>query len=136
MSDPDSAHIRHCLEACDFVVLQEIFPSETSKYADVLLPGVTFAEKTGTFTNTERRIQMVHQAIEPLGEARDDWAIIADLAQRILALGPRRPIGGTHADWSYASTSDIMNEINALTPSYAGRHARSTWRTASACIGR
>jgi predicted molibdopterin-dependent oxidoreductase YjgC len=120
MSDPNSAHIRECMEACDFVVLQEIFPSETSKYADVLLPGVTFAEKTGTFTNTERRIQMVHQAIEPSGEARDDWAIIADLAQRIIALGPRRPIGGSYADWSYASTADIMNEINALTPSYAG----------------
>ena len=120
MSDPDSAHIRECMEACDFVVLQEIFPSETSKYADVLLPGVTFAEKTGTFTNTERRIQMVHQAIETTSEARDDWAIIADLAQRLIALGPRRPIDGTHAAWSYASTSDIMNEINALTPSYAG----------------
>jgi predicted molibdopterin-dependent oxidoreductase YjgC len=120
MSDPNSAHIRECMEACDFVVLQEIFPSATSKYADVLLPGVTFAEKTGTFTNTERRIQMVHKAIEPAGEARDDWAIIADLAQRIIALGPRKPIGGTHADWSYASTSDIMSEINALTPSYAG----------------
>jgi predicted molibdopterin-dependent oxidoreductase YjgC len=122
MSDPNSAHIRECLEACDFMVLQEIFPSETSKFADVLLPGVSFAEKTGTFTNTERRIQMVHKAIEtddPEG-ARDDWAIIADLAQRISALGPRRPSDGTHANWSYASTSDIMNEINALTPSYAG----------------
>ena len=62
MSDPNSAHIRECMDACDFVVLQEIFPSETSKYADVLLPGVTFAEKTGTFTNTERRIQMVPQS--------------------------------------------------------------------------
>ena len=120
MSDPDSKHIRECMEACDFVVLQEIFPSETSKYADVLLPGVTFAEKTGTFTNTERRIQMCHKAIETEGEAREDWSITADLAQRIIALGPRKPIGGTHADWSYASTSDIMTEINALTPSYAG----------------
>jgi predicted molibdopterin-dependent oxidoreductase YjgC len=120
MSDPNSAHIRECLEACDFLVLQEIFPSETSKFADVLLPGVSFAEKTGTFTNTERRIQMVRKAIETTSEARDDWAIIADLAQRIIALGPRQPIGGTHATWSYTSTSDIMSEINALTPSYAG----------------
>jgi formate dehydrogenase major subunit/formate dehydrogenase alpha subunit len=120
MSDPNSAHIRECMEACDFVVLQEIFPSETSKYADVLLPGVSFAEKTGTFTNTERRIQMVHKAIETTSDAREDWTIIADLAQRIIALGPRKPIGGSHADWSYASTSDIMDEINALTPSYAG----------------
>jgi formate dehydrogenase major subunit/formate dehydrogenase alpha subunit len=120
MSDPNSAHIRECLEACDFIVLQEIFPSETSKYADVLLPGVSFAEKTGTFTNTERRIQMCRKAIETTSEAREDWAITADLARRVIALGPRKPIGGSHADWSYASTSDIMIEINALTPSYAG----------------
>lgn len=120
MSDPNSKHIRECLEACDFIVLQEIFPSETSKYADVLLPGVTFAEKTGTFTNTERRVQMCRQAIEPVGEARNDWAITMELAKRVIALGTRKPIGGTQADWNYASTSDILTEINALTPSYAG----------------
>jgi formate dehydrogenase major subunit/formate dehydrogenase alpha subunit len=120
MSDPNSKHIRECLEACDFIVLQEIFPSETSQYADVLLPGVTFAEKTGTFTNTERRVQMVRKAIDTTSEAREDWTIIADLAQHIIALGSRQPSGGTHAAWSYASTSDIMTEINALTPSYAG----------------
>ena len=84
MSDPDTKHIRHCLEAADFIVLQEIFPTETSQYADVLLPGVTFAEKTGTFTNTERRVQMVRPAITPIGEARQDWAIIAEIARRIL----------------------------------------------------
>ncbi len=120
MSDPHSAHIRECLEACDFLVLQEIFPSETSKYADVLLPGVSFAEKTGTFTNTERRVQMCHRAIDPTGEAREDWKIIVDLAQRVIALGKRNSLEGPHADWSYTSTSDIMTEINALTPSYAG----------------
>ena len=63
MSDPDTNHIRKALETCDFVVLQEIFPSETAPYADVLLPGASFAEKDGTFTNTERRIQLVHKAI-------------------------------------------------------------------------
>lgn len=120
MSDPHSAHIRECLAACDFIALQEIFPSETSKYADVLLPGVSFAEKSGTFTNTERRIQLVRKAIETTSEAREDWRIIAELAQRIIALEPRKPIGGPQADWSYASPSDIMAEINALTPSYAG----------------
>jgi formate dehydrogenase major subunit/formate dehydrogenase alpha subunit len=120
MSDPNSAHIRECLETCDFIVLQEIFPSETSKYADVLLPGVSFAEKTGTFTNTERRIQMCRKAIEPSGDARDDWRIIADLAKRVLAEGSRQIEGGTHSAWNYGSTSDIMAEINALTPSYAG----------------
>ena len=120
MSDPDSKHIRHCFEKCDFVVLQEIFPSETSKYADVLLPGVSFAEKTGTFTNTERRIQMCHQAIEPLGEARDDWRITADLAKKILEGGGRTVNGGVHAGWDYANTAEIMKEIASLTPSYAG----------------
>jgi predicted molibdopterin-dependent oxidoreductase YjgC len=88
MSDPDSRHIRHCLSECDFIVLQEIFPSETSPYADVLLPGVTFAEKDGTFTNTERRIQKVRKAVQSPGEARDDWWIITELARRIC---PREP---------------------------------------------
>ncbi|RPI22028.1 MAG: formate dehydrogenase subunit alpha, partial [Chloroflexota bacterium] len=120
MSDPDSTHIRHCMEVCDFVVLQEIFPSETSVYADVLLPGISFAEKTGTFTNTERRIQMVRKAIEPSGESRDDWVIIADLARRILAEGDRKVQGGACSGWDYTSTAQIMAEIGALTPSYAG----------------
>ncbi len=127
MSDPDTKHIRHCLEAVDFVVLQEIFPTETSHYADVLLPGVTFVEKTGTFTNTERRVQMVHQAIEPLGESRQDWEIIRDIAVRILADGRRitkldlqNTQTGLWSGWDYHSPTEIMTEINALTPSYAG----------------
>ena len=126
VSDPDSAHIRHCLEEIDLLILQEIFPSETSKFADILLPGVSFAEKTGTFTNTERRVQMVHQAIEPVGEARPDWEITADLAKRILALGGRdllaeAPLKG----WDYADTNEIMSEINQIAPSYSGvTHAR------------
>ncbi len=125
MSDPDSAHIRHCLETCEFIVLQEIFPSETAKYADVLLPGVSFAEKTGTFTNTERRIQMVRKAIEPLGEARTDWWIIADLARRVLAEGARKVSMAPFSGWNYTDSSQVMDEIAALTPSYAGvSHAR------------
>ncbi len=125
MSDPDSAHIRHCLEKCEFIVLQEIFPSETSRYADVLLPGVSFAEKTGTFTNTERRIQMVRQAIEPLGEARPDWRIICDLAQRVLATGERKVSQARFSGWHYTEPSQVMDEIVELTPSYAGvSHAR------------
>ncbi len=125
MSDPDSNHIRHCLEACDFIVLQEIFPSETSPYADVLLPGASFAEKTGTFTNTERRVQMVRKAIQPPGEARPDWWIISELARLTLAQGGRQVGDGSHAGWSYSGTHQIMGEIAALTPSYAGiSHAR------------
>jgi predicted molibdopterin-dependent oxidoreductase YjgC len=126
MSDPDTKHIRHCLEQIDFLLLQEIFPSETSVYADVLLPGVTFAEKTGTFTNTERRVQMVRQAIPTQGDARDDWWIISQIAKRILArtserVRPDAPYSG----WHYADQSAIMSEINAVTPSYGGiTHAR------------
>jgi formate dehydrogenase alpha subunit len=120
MSDPDSNHIRHCMDVCDFIVLQEIFPSETEPYADVLLPGVSFAEKTGTFTNTERRVQMVRKAIEPLGDAKADWQITADIAKRILEQGGREVEGGTQSGWDYSSTTDIMAEIAALAPSYAG----------------
>jgi formate dehydrogenase major subunit/formate dehydrogenase alpha subunit len=120
MSDPDSNHIRLCLEACDFIVLQEIFPSETAPYADVLLPGASFAEKTGTFTNTERRVQMVHKAVEPIGEARADWRIITELSRRILENGERKVNGGEYSGWDYKSASQIMDEIAALTPIYAG----------------
>jgi formate dehydrogenase major subunit/formate dehydrogenase alpha subunit len=120
MSDPDTNHIRHCLEECDFIVLQEIFPTETAPYADVLLPGVSFAEKNGTFTNTERRIQLVRKAIEPEGEAREDWVIIADLAKRVLSNGSRQVEGGSWSGWDYNSPAEIMSEIAALTPSYAG----------------
>lgn len=120
MSDPDTSHIRHCLEACEFVVLQEIFPSETAPYADVLLPGASFAEKRGTFTNTERRIQMVRKAVEPPGEARQDWVVLQAVAQRILASGSRKPEKGSHASWDYMDTADIMAEIAALAPSYSG----------------
>jgi formate dehydrogenase major subunit/formate dehydrogenase alpha subunit len=119
-TDPDINHVRHCLESCEFVLLQEIFPSETSPYVDVLLPGACFAEKTGSCTNTERRLQMVRKAVEPPGEAREDWRIICDLAKRVLAEGKRKVDGGTHAGWDYANTAQIMAEIAALTPSYAG----------------
>lgn len=120
MSDPDSTHIRHCLESCDFILLQEIFPSETSAYADVLLPGVSFAEKAGTFTNTERRIQMVHKAIEPLGNSREDWWIISELSKRTLSRGKRKVEIAPHSGWNYTGPEQIMDEIAALTPSYAG----------------
>ncbi len=125
MSDPDTNHIRHCLEAADFILLQDIFPTETASYADILLPGVSFAEKTGTFTNTERRVQMVHKAIEPLGDARPDWWITAEIAKKILESGGRQIESAPFAGWDYPDTSAIMAEINAVTPSYAGiTHAR------------
>lgn len=137
MSDPDSRHIRKCMQNCEFVLLQEIFPSETSSYADVLLPGVSFAEKSGTFTNTERRVQLVRQAIDPLGDAKPDWWITKELAMHIIKLQGRliqsvagnekgsSSSGAYFGDWEYDSTERIMAEISALTPSYAGvNHAR------------
>jgi formate dehydrogenase major subunit/formate dehydrogenase alpha subunit len=125
MSDPDSHHIRRCLSACEFILLQEIFPSETAPYADVLLPGSSFAEKSGSFTNTERRVQKVRKAVEPPGEALPDWQITSALARRILEHGPRRPAQAPYAGWEYPDTDAIMQEIAALTPSYTGvSHAR------------
>ncbi len=124
MTDPDVNHAQRCMTACDFIVLQEIFPTETAAMADVLLPGVTWAEKTGTFTNTDRHIQLVRQAIDTAGDARPDWIIIADLARRILEREGRMPVG-RQAAWQYAAPSEIMDEIAALTPIYGGiRHER------------
>jgi formate dehydrogenase major subunit/formate dehydrogenase alpha subunit len=120
MSDPDTNHIRRCMDECEFTVLQDIFPTETAPYADVLLPAVSFAEKSGTFTNTERRIQLVRKAIEPEGEAWEDWRIISSLAKRLLADGKRTVNAARYAGWDYASPKEIMQEIAALTPSYAG----------------
>lgn len=126
MSDPDTNHIRKCLSAVDFLVLQEIFPSETAAYADVLLPGVSFAEKTGTFTNTERRVQMVRQAIPTQGDAKPDWWITSQIAKRLMnRISERVQKEAPYAGWEYKSTSEIMSEINAVTPSYGGiTHAR------------
>ncbi len=120
MSDPNSSHVRHMLNTCELIILQEIFPSETAPYADILLPGVSFAEKTGTFTNTERRIQMVRKAIAPIGEAREDWRIIKDLAKKIIEAGMQIDENASLANWDYQNTSEIMEEIASLTPSYAG----------------
>lgn len=120
MSDPDTSHVRKALETCDLVVLQEIFPSETAPYADVLLPGASFAEKDGTFTNTERRVQLVHKAIESPGIARPDWWIVSELAKKILKKGKRQVGEAAYSGWDYQNTAEIMDEIAALTPIYAG----------------
>ena len=119
LTDPDSAHVRECLAAAEFVVLHEIFPSATSEFADVLLPGTTFAERDGTFTNTERRVQLVRQAIPPVGESRPEWQVLAELGQRCLTRQGRTPRGPA-AGYDYASPGQIMDEIGMLTPSYGG----------------
>ncbi|MFZ5821666.1 MAG: molybdopterin-dependent oxidoreductase [Chloroflexota bacterium] len=116
----EGARARQGLEACEFVVLQEIMPSEASRYADVILPGVSFAEKGGTFTSAERRIQLVEQAIQPLGEARADWQVIADLARLIAQGRGRKPAKAPFSAWKYAGPEKVMQEIAALTPLYSG----------------
>ncbi len=120
MTDPDINHVRECLQSLDLLVVQEIFMSETAELADVVLPGTSFAEKDGTFTNTERRVQRVRKAIEPLGQARPDWQIICDLAKRVEARLGRDKSGATFGGWDYAHPSEVMTEINALAPIYGG----------------
>jgi formate dehydrogenase major subunit/formate dehydrogenase alpha subunit len=120
-SDPDLNHVRYSLQQTEFVVAQEIFFTETGHFADVIFPAASFAEKEGTFTNTERRVQRVHQAVASSGEARPDSWIVAELAKRMVALGAVSPRqDAPQSGWSYSSSADIMAEINQLTPSYAG----------------
>lgn len=120
MSDPNTHHVRICLENCGFIVLQEIFPSETSEYADILLPGVSFAEKDGTITNTERRVQLSNRAIKPQGNARPDWEITAEIAKRVIAIGGREILPYPYSGWNYENPGKVMDEIATLTPSYSG----------------
>ncbi len=110
--------VRRSLNSCEFVVLCEVLPSEISRYADVLLPGVTFAETTGTFTSTERRIQLVRQAIPPQGESRPVWKILSDVACHVQPPRSRHLGDGECECWKYENTSQIMQEIARLTPLY------------------
>jgi formate dehydrogenase major subunit/formate dehydrogenase alpha subunit len=120
-SDPDLNHVRQALTKTEFFVLQEIFPSETAQYADVILPAASFAEKEGTFTNTERRIQRVRKAVPAPGQAQLDSWIVTQLAKRMIALGAAHPAADApHAGWDYPAPPAVMDEINALTPIYAG----------------
>jgi predicted molibdopterin-dependent oxidoreductase YjgC len=112
--------VRRSLNSCEFVVLCEVLPSEISRYADVLLPCVTFAETAGTFTSTEHRIQLVRQAVPPQGEARPAWKILSDLACHIRPQRHRHLGDGEHECWTYENTAQIMQEIASLTPLYAG----------------
>ncbi len=119
VSDPDINHVRHALEHCEFLVVQDIFPTETALLADVVLPGTTYVEKDGTFTGTDRRIQQIRQAVEPLGDAREDWRIICDVAKRMN--GSRvSNLESPFAGWDYDSPAEVMDEIAALTPIYGG----------------
>jgi formate dehydrogenase alpha subunit len=109
LSDPDLNHAEHCLRSMDFLVVQDLFLTETAALADVVLPGISWAEKLGTFTNSERRVQFGRPAVPAPGDARADWWIIGEIARRM-----------GYDGLTYESPREIMDEINRLTPIYGG----------------
>ena len=109
LSDPDQGHARAVLENMELLVVQDIFLTETAALADIVLPAACFAEKEGTFTNTERRVQRVRKAVEPPGEARADWEIICSIALR-----------SGYRGMSYSDPAEVMSEIAGITPIYGG----------------
>ena len=108
VSDPNLNHVRQALEKVDFLCVQDIFLTETAQMAHVVLPAASFAEKDGTFTNTDRRVQRVRKALDPPGQARQDWEILCDLSTRMGY--PMR----------YSGPAEIMDEIARVTPIYGG----------------
>ena len=108
ISDPNSNKVRKALAALDFLVVQDIFLTETAEFADVILPASSYFEKTGTYTNTDRRVQVGHPVLDSPGEARQDWEIICDVAKRV---GLEMP---------YQGPDEVFEEFASLTDSYAG----------------
>jgi len=108
ISDPDLSHVEASLKHLDFLVVQDIFLTETARLADVVLPSACFVEKDGTFSNTERRVQRIRKALAPPGEAKSDWEIIAAISNRM------------GYAMNYSSAQEIMEEISRMTPSYGG----------------
>jgi formate dehydrogenase alpha subunit len=109
LSDPDINQVKKALENLEFLVVQDIFLTETAQLADLVLPGTSYAERDGTFTATDRRVQRIRKAIEPRGESKPDWQIICALARK---MGSER--------FEYSSPAEIMDEIASLTPIYGG----------------
>lgn len=107
-SDPDITHVEHCLRHVDLLVVQDLFLTETAALADVVLPGASFAEKDGTFTSTERRVQRIRRAVNPIGQSRPDWEILAELLTR-LGRAER-----------YSGAGEVFDEMRSLTPTHAG----------------
>jgi formate dehydrogenase alpha subunit len=108
LSDPDTHHIVHALTSAEFLVVQEIYLSETAKLADVVLPAACWAEKEGTFTCSERKVQRVRQAVQAPGEARPDWEILCDLGEKL------------GISMNYGSPIEIFDEMANLNPIYGG----------------
>ena len=106
LSDPNINKVRKALAALEFLVVQDIFLTETAEFADVILPASSYLEKDGSYTNTDRRVQLGRKVMDCPGQARVDWEIIQDLAQRV------------GLDWSYSGPSEVFDEMVALMPSY------------------
>jgi formate dehydrogenase alpha subunit len=116
LSEPNQEHTRHALEQLEFLVCQDIFINETGEMADVILPATSFAEKDGTFTNTDRRVQRCRKAVEPVGQSRPDWDIICDLGRRVeQRLGVKLSAG-----FDYHHPRDIWEEMRQVTPEFWG----------------
>jgi formate dehydrogenase alpha subunit len=116
MSEPNLNHTRHMIEQLEFLAVQDLFINESGAYADVFLPAASWAEKEGTFTNTDRRVQLLRKALEPRGQSRPDWEIVCDLAWRIEnRLG--RP---QTAFWAYRTPAEVLEEMGRVVPEYAG----------------
>ncbi|KUG14903.1 formate dehydrogenase alpha subunit [hydrocarbon metagenome] len=110
ISDPDLHHVEKAIKNLEFLVVQDIFMNETAALADVVLPACCYAEKDGTQTSTERRVQMWRTAVSPPGQAKLDWQIIADIAKKM----------GYEKQFAWKSAEDIFTEISKVTPSYGG----------------
>ena len=110
LSDPNINKVRKALSTLDFLVVQDIFLTETAEFADVILPATSYLEKVGTYTNTDRRVQIGRKVLDPPGEAREDWRIIMDISNRV----------GLEMD--YESPSEIFDELVSVMPNYAGLH--------------
>ncbi len=116
MSEPNLNHTRHCMENLEFLVCQDIFINETGEMADVILPATSFAEKDGTFTNSDRRIQRVRAAVPPVADSRPDWEILCDLGRRIEKLMGEELVHG----FDYATPEEIWEEMRVVTPDFYG----------------
>ena len=124
VSDPDSRHVARAFKKLDFLLVQDIFLTETARLAHVVLPATSFAEKMGTFTNTERRVQLSRKAIAPLEGTLPDWKIICEISSR------------TGYSMDYNSPIDILDEINRVTPSYGGitySRLKDSWGSSWPC---
>ena len=116
MSEPNLNHTRQMIEQLEFLSAQDLFINESCAYADVFLPAASWAEKEGTFTNTDRRVQRVRKAMEPRGQARADWQIVCDLAARI-----EKRLGRPQtAYWAYQTPAEVLAEMGRVVPEYAG----------------